>query len=90
MKILIWLLKKLYLNRKAYALNEYRYYKQNDSKEYISYWRIETVIIECISIDNNEITYEVRDAKTFESWGDYTNKVFLTKSSATKALSKIN
>lgn len=89
MKILIWLLKKLYINRKAYALNEYRYFKEKDSKEYDSFWRIENVIIEGISIFNDEINYDARDAISFEPWGEYTNKVYLTKKGAAKAFSKM-
>jgi len=89
MKILIWLLKKLYLNHKAYALNEYRYFKEKNDKEYESFWKIEYVIIDGISISQEEINYDVLDAITFERWGDYANNVYPTKRSAGKAFSKM-
>lgn len=89
MKILIKLLKKFYINRKAYALNEYRYFKKDGDKEYDSFWRIESVIIEGISISDFSIDYSVRDSISFESWGDYSDKVYLTKSGAAKAFSKM-
>ena len=89
MKLLIWLIRKIYLNRKAYALNEYRYFKEKGSDKYESYWRIESVIIEGISISDTEINYDVRDAISFDTWGDYTDKVYLTKRAAAKAFSKM-
>ena len=65
MKLLIWLLKKYYTNRKAYALNEYRHYEQKDSKTYESFWTIEHVLIKSISIDaNNKTEYMVMNLKT--------------------------
>jgi len=89
MKLLLWLLKKLYINRKAYALNEYRYFKENPDKEYESFWKMEIVIIEGFSVYQNKIEYDVRDAVTFERWNEYVNNVYLTKRSAAKAFSKI-
>lgn len=90
MKLLIWLLKKYYTNRKAYALNEYRYYEKKDSKTYESFWTIEPVLIKSISIDaNNKTEYMVMNLKTGEDWGDYTEHVYLTKYKAAKALIKL-
>jgi len=89
MKILIWLLKKLYLNHKVYALNEYRDFTEKNTKGYESYWKIEYVIIDGISISQENIEYDVLDAITFERWGDYTNNVYPTKRSAAKAFSKM-
>ena len=90
MELLIWLLKKYYTNRKAYALNEYRHYEQKDSKTYESYWTIEPVLIKSIFIDADHKTeYSVKNLKTGEDWGDYTEHVYLTKYKAAEALMEL-
>lgn len=88
MKFIIWLLSKIYIKKKAYALNEYRYYEKNNSS-YVSFWKIESVIIEGISIYEDDIQYSLIDAKSLDVWGDVTPYVYLTKWGAARAFSKM-
>ena len=45
MKLIYLLLKLLYINRTAYAINEYNYIDKGNSKYNSDYYRIEKVIV---------------------------------------------
>ena len=82
MKLLIWLLKKFYIGRTAYALNSI----ENNST---TFYNIEKVIIEDISIDRLYIHYYVKDYRTFDEWSDSTEHCSLTKRGICKQLIKL-
>lgn len=84
MKILIWLIKKFYIGKTAYAINEFF----NKDRKEISY-RIEEVVIKDITIDRLYIHYFVKDYKTFNDWGDTTKYCSLTKRGICKQLIKL-
>jgi len=86
MKTLSWLIKKFYIGRKAYALNEYRYYADPKKLDYTPFYRIEKVIINDITFSHDTAEYFVRDAITFLDWGDTTKNVFMTKRQAANYL----
>ena len=89
MKLLYLLLKLLYINRTAYAINEYRYNDSGNSKYNNDYYRIEKVIVKEIFFNINEITYIVTDITLDEDWGDTTEHVYFSKRKATKELLKL-
>ena len=79
MKLLLWLLKRLYVGRTAYALN------LNESGG-TTFYNIEKVIIEDITINRLYIHYFVKDYKTFDEWGDTTEYCSLSKKGICKQL----
>ena len=84
MKILLWIIKKFYIGKTAYALNEFF---NKDDKE--TSYRIEKVIIEDITINRLDIHYFLRDYKTFEEWGDTVKYCSLTKRGICRQLIKL-
>ena len=82
MKLLLWLLKKFYIGRTAYALN----LNENGGT---TFYNIEKVIIEDITIDRLYIHYYVKDYKTFDEWGDTTEHCSLSKRGICKQLIKL-
>ena len=82
MKLLLWLLKRFYIGRTAYALN------LNESGG-TTFYNIEKVIIEDITINRLHIHYFLRDYKTFEEWGDSTEHCSLSKRGICKQLIKL-
>ena len=82
MKLLLWLLKKFYIGRTAYALNSTKY---DDA----TFYNIEKVIIEDLTINRLYIHYCVKDYKTFDEWGDTTEHCSLTKRGICKQLIKL-
>ena len=82
MKLLLWLIKKFYIGRTAYALSSI----ENNGT---TFYNIEKVIIEDITINRLHIHYFLRDYKTFEEWGDSTEHCSLTKKGICKQLIKL-
>ena len=82
MKLLLWLLKRFYVGRTAYALN------LNESGG-TTFYNIEKVIIEDITINRLYIHYFVKDYKTFDEWGDTTEYCSLSKRGICKQLIKL-
>ena len=82
MKLLIWLLKRFYIGRTAYALNSI----ENNGT---TFYNIEKVIIEDITINRLYIHYFVKDYKTFDEWGDTTAYCSLSKRGICKQLIKL-
>ena len=82
MKLLLWLLKRFYIGRTAYALN------LNESGG-TTFYNIEKVIIEEITINRLYIHYYVKDYKTFDEWGDSTEYCSLSKRGICKQLIKL-
>ena len=82
MKLLLWLLKKFYIGRTAYALNS------NESGG-TTFYNIEKVIIEDITINRLYIHYYVKDYKTFDEWGDTIEHCSLSKRGICKQLIKL-
>ena len=79
MKLLLWILKRFYIGRTAYALNLIE-------SGGTTFYNIEKVIIEDITINRLYIHYYVKDYKTFEEWGDSTEHCSLTKKGICKEL----
>ena len=86
--LLIKLIKLFVVNRKAYAINEYQYIDERDSKYNDIYYRIEKVLIKDIFI-SNKIEYMCIDAREHEEWGDTSDKVYFSKRKASKELLKL-
>ena len=82
MKLLLWLIKKFYIGRTAYALNSV---ENNGTK----FYNIEKVIIEDITINRLYIHYFVKDYKTFDEWGDTIEHCSLTKRGICRQLIKL-
>ena len=82
MKLLLWLIKKFYIGRTAYALSSI----ENNGT---TFYNIEKVIIEDITINRLHIHYFLRDYKTFEEWGDVAKCCSLTKKGICKQLIKL-
>ena len=82
MKLLLCLIKKFYIGRTAYALNSI----ENNGT---TFYNIEKVIIEDITINRLYIHYFVKDYKTFDKWGDTTEHWSLTKRGIYKQLIKL-
>ena len=82
MKLLLWILKRFYVGRTAYALNSIE-------KDGTTFYNIEKVIIEDITIDRLYIHYCVKDYKTFDEWGDTTAYCSLSKRGICKQLIKL-
>ena len=89
MKLIYLLLKLFYINRTAYAINEYNYIDKGNSKYNSDYYRIEKVIVKEIFFNTNEITYIVTDIVLDEDWGDTIEHVYFSKRKATKELLKL-
>lgn len=79
MKLLIWLLKRFYIGRTAYALNSI-------DRDGTTFYAIEKVIIEDITINRLCIYYLVKDYKTFDEWGDTIEYCSLSKRGICKQL----
>ena len=79
---LLRILKRFYIGRTAYALNS----KESGGTTFYS---IEKVIIEEITINRLYIHYYVKDYKTFDEWGDSTEYCSLTKRGICKQLIKL-
>ena len=82
MKLLIWLIKKFYIGRTAYALSSI----ENNGT---TFYNIEKVIIEDITINRLYIHYFVKDYKTFDEWGDTIEYCSLSKRGICKQLIKL-
>ena len=82
MKLLLWILKKFYIGRTAYALN-------STESGGTTFYNIEKVIIEDITIDRLYIHYCVKDYKNFDEWGDTTAYCSLSKRGICKQLIKL-
>lgn len=82
MKLLLWLLKRFYIGRTAYALNSI----ENNGT---TFYNIEKVIIEDITINRLYIHYFVKDYKTFDEWGDTIEYCSLSKRGICKQLIKL-
>ena len=82
MKLLLWILKKFYIGRTAYALNS------NESGG-TTFYNIEKVIIEDITIDRLYIHYYVKDYKTFDEWNESTEYCSITKRAICNQLIKL-
>ena len=82
MKLLLWILKRFYVGRTAYALNSIE-------SGGTTFYNIEKVIIEDITIDRLYIHYYVKDYKTFDEWSDSTKHCSLTKRGICKQLIKL-
>ena len=82
MKLLLWLIKKFYIGRTAYALNSI----ENNGT---TFYNIEKVIIEDITINRSCIHYFVKDYKTFDEWGDTIEYCSLSKRGICKQLIKL-
>ena len=89
MKLIYLLLKLLYINRTAYAINEYHYKDNGNSKYNNHYYRIEKVIVKDIFFDIENINYIVTDIILDEDWGDTTEHVYFSKRKASKELLKL-
>ena len=87
--LLIKLIKLLVVNRISYAINEFEYKNEGDSKYDNTFYRIEKVLIKDIFICNNNISYIVIDLTTNEDWGDTTEQVYFSKRKASKKLLKL-
>lgn len=88
MNTILRIIRKLFINKVAYAIDEYVYRENKDSNSE-SYYRINKVIILDISLDSDGIKFLVEDYKTNETWGDYIENVFTTKRAAEKRISKL-
>ena len=82
MNLLLWLLKRFYIGRTAYALNSI-------DRDGTTFYTIEKVIIEDITINRLYIHYFVKDYKTFDEWGDTIEYCSLTKRGICKQLIKL-
>ena len=82
MNLLLWLIKKFYIGRTAYALNSI----ENNGT---TFYNIEKVIIEDITINRLYIHYFVKDYKTFDEWGDTIEYCSLSKRGICKQLIKL-
>lgn len=87
MKLIHFILKLIYINRIAYALNEYHHNDANIKYSAI-YYRIEKVTIKDIFFDLGDVQYMVKDMND-EDWGDTTEKVYFSKRKASKELIKL-
>lgn len=82
MNLLLWLIKKFYIGRTAYALSSI----ENNGT---TFYNIEKVIIEDITINRLYIHYFVKDYKTFDEWGDTIEYCSLSKRGICKQLIKL-
>ena len=89
MKLIYLLLRLLYINRTAYAINEYNYVDKENSKYNNTFYRIEKILIKDIFISYSIIEYMCTDLKTNEDWGDSTKQVYFSKRKASKELLKL-
>lgn len=88
MNILFRLIKLLYINKVAYAINEYHYNDKDNPKYSATYYRIEKVIIQDLFI-KQDVEFMVKDITTESEWGDSTKHVYLTKRKVSKELLKL-
>jgi hypothetical protein len=86
--LIIKLIKLFVVNRVAYAINEYQYIDETNSKYNDIYYRIEKVLIKDIFI-SNKIEYLCIDVIEHEEWGDTSDKVYFSKRKASKELLKL-
>ena len=88
MNILFRLIKLLYINRVAYAIDEYLYNDPSNPEYNNTYYRIEKVIIKDVFI-NQDVEFIVKDIASGLDWGDSTKYVYLSKRKASKELLKL-
>lgn len=88
MKLIYLLLKLFYINRTAYAINEYHYIDKDNPKYNDIYYRVEKIVIKDIFFDLNAIQYMVTTMDN-EDWGDTTEYVYFSKRKVSKELLKL-
>ena len=87
--LLIKLIKLLVVNRISYAINEFEYKNEGDSKYNNTFYRIEKVLVKDVFICNGNTQYMLFDLTTNEDWGDSTEQVYFSKRKASKELLKL-
>lgn len=88
MKLISYIIRLLYINRVAYAINENNYIDKDNPNYNSTFYRVEKVIIKDIFFDYKNIQYMCISFKNHVDWGDTIERVYFSKTKASKELLK--